>query len=356
MDVLARITKKKTKLGFLLGYSGKHIHMPIELIQQAESMGYDSVWTAEAYGNDAVTSAAYVLAQTSKIRVGTAIMQMPARTPAMCAMTAMSLDQLSGGRFIVGLGASGPQVVEGWHGVPYGKPVTRTKEYIQIMRKIFEREGPVEFDGQIYQMPNQSEGTTGLGKPLKSILAATDIPIYTASITPAGLRCAGEVADGVFPVWMDPNKYDVLGESIEQGFEKAGNGKSLKDFDIAPFVTVAMNDDLDAAYDALRPWLALYIGGMGAKNKNFYHEYATRLGYGDAANQIQELYLSGKKPEAEALVPNELLDEVSLIGPRERIIERLGPWKEAGKRGEVGSMLLGVQDPVVLELLANEML
>jgi F420-dependent oxidoreductase-like protein len=344
------------KLGFLLGYSGKHIHIPIELIQQAESMGYDSVWTAEAYGNDAVTSAAYVLAQTSKIRVGTAIMQMPARTPAMCAMTAMSLDQLSGGRFIVGLGASGPQVVEGWHGVPYGKPVTRTKEYIQIMRKIFEREGPVEFEGQMYQMPNQSEGTTGLGKPLKSILAATDIPIYTASITPAGLRCAGEVADGVFPVWMDPNKYDVLGESIEQGFEKAGSGKGLKDFDIAPFVTVAMNDDLDAAYDALRPWLALYIGGMGAKNKNFYHEYATRLGYGDAANQIQELYLSGKKPEAEALVPNELLDEVSLIGPRERIIERLGPWKEAGKRGEVGSMLLGVQDPAVLELLANEML
>ena len=345
------------KLGFLLGYSGKHIHIPIDLIQQAESMGYDSVWTAEAYGNDAVTSAAWVLAQTSKIRVGTAIMQMPARTPAMCAMTAMSLDQLSGGRVIVGLGASGPQVVEGWHGVPYGKPVTRTKEYIQIMRKIFEREGPVEFDGQMYQMPNQSEGTTGLGKPLKSILAAaTDIPIYTASITPAGLRCAGEVADGVFPVWMDPNKYSVLGDAIEQGFEKAGNGKGLKDFDVAPFVTVAMNDDLDAAFDALRPWLALYIGGMGAKNKNFYHEYATRLGYGDAADQIQDLYLSGKKSEAEALVPNELLDEVSLVGPRERIIERLGPWKEAGKRGEVGSMLLGVQDPVVLELLANEML
>ena len=345
------------KLGFLLGYSGKHIHIPIDLIQQAESMGYDSVWTAEAYGNDAVTSAAWVLAQTSKIRVGTAIMQMPARTPAMCAMTAMSLDQLSGGRFIVGLGASGPQVVEGWHGVPYGKPVTRTKEYIQIMRKIFEREGPVEFDGQMYQMPNQSEGTTGLGKPLKSILAAaTDIPIYTASITPAGLRCAGEVADGVFPVWMDPNKYSVLGDAIEQGFERAGNGKGLKDFDVAPFVTVAMNDDLDAAFDALRPWLALYIGGMGAKNKNFYHEYATRLGYGDAADQIQDLYLSGKKSEAEALVPNELLDEVSLVGPRERIIERLAPWKEAGKRGEVGSMLLGVQDPVVLELLANEML
>ena len=155
------------KLGFLLGYSGKHIHIPLDLIKTAETMGYDSVWTAEAYGNDAVTSASWVLANTSKIRVGTAIMQMPARTPAMCAMTAMSLDQLSGGRFIVGLGASGPQVVEGWHGVPYGKPVTRTKEYIQIMRKIFKREGPVELDGKMYQLPNTGEGTTGLGKPLK---------------------------------------------------------------------------------------------------------------------------------------------------------------------------------------------
>ena len=278
------------KLGFLLGYSGKQIHIPLDLIKTAESMGYDSVWTAEAYGNDAVTSASWVLANTSKIRVGTAIMQMPARTPAMCAMTAMSLDQLSGGRFIVGLGASGPQVVEGWHGVPYGKPVTRTKEYIQIMRAIFKREGPVELDGKMYQLPNTGEGTTGLGKPLKSILAASDnIPIYTASITPAGLRCAGEVGDGVFPVWMDPTKYSVIGDSIEEGFAKAGNGKSLKDFDIAPFVTVAMNDDLDAAYDSLRPWLALYIGGMGAKNKNFYHEYTTRLGYGDAADEIQAL-------------------------------------------------------------------
>ena len=304
-----------------------------------------------------VTAASWILAQTEKIRVGTAIMQMPARTPAMCAMTTMSLNQLSGGRFIAGLGASGPQVVEGWHGVPYGKPVTRTREYIQIMRKIMAREGPVEFDGQVYQLPNKGEGTTGLGKPLKSILeGAKDIPIYTASITPAGLRCAGEVADGVFPVWMDPDKYGILGEHIEAGFAKAGNGKSLKDFDIAPFVTVALNDDVNAAYDALRPWLALYIGGMGAKGKNFYTDYATRLGYGDAAHGIQELYLAGKKAEAEALVPNELLDEVSLIGPKERIVERLASWKEAGKRGEVGSMLLGVQDPVVLELFAKEML
>ena len=345
------------KLGFLLGYSGKEIHIPIDLIKQAESMGYDSVWTAEAYGNDAVTSASWVLAQTEKIRVGTAIMQMPARTPAMCAMTAMSLNQLSGGRFIVGLGASGPQVVEGWHGVPYGKPVTRTREYIQIMRKIMEREGPVEFDGQMYQLPNKGEGTTGLGKPLKSILSGCpDLPIYTASITPAGLRCAGEVADGVFPVWMDPNKYDVIGEYLQAGFDKAGGGKSLENFNVAPFVQVALNDDLDAAYDSMRPWLALYIGGMGAKGKNFYHDYATRLGYGEAADKIQDLYLSGKQAEACAEVPRELLDEVALVGSRDRIRDRLGMWKEAGKKGHVGTMLLGVHDPEVLELFAGEIL
>ncbi len=345
------------KLGFLLGYSGKQIRIPMDLIKQAESMGFDSVWTAEAYGNDAVTAATWVLAQTEKIRVGTAIMQMPARTPAMCAMTAMSLHQMSGGRFIAGLGASGPQVVEGWHGVPYGKPVTRTREYIQIMRKIMERDGPVEFDGKMYQLPNKGPGTTGLGKPLKSILAACpDVPIYTASITPAGLRCAGEVADGVFPVWMDPNKYNIIGEYLEAGFAKAGGGKSVQDFDVAPFVQVAMNDDLDMAFDSMRPWLALYIGGMGAKGKNFYHDYATRLGYGDVAGRIQDLYLSGKKAEAEALVPNSLLDEVALVGPRDRIKERLSAWKEAGKRGEVGTMLLGVPDPAVLELFAQEML
>ncbi len=345
------------KLGVLLGYSGKQIHVNIDLIRQAESMGYDSVWTAEAYGSDSISVAAWILAQTEKIRVGTAIMQMPARTPAMTTMTAMSLAQLSGNRFIAGLGASGPQVVEGWHGVPYGKPVTRTREYIKIMRAIMAREGPVDFQGDMYQMPNKGEGTTGLGKPLKSILEANnDIPIYTASITPAGLRCAGEVADGVFPVWMDPNKYDVLGEHLQKGFDKAGNGKSLANFDVAPFVSTAMNDDLDAAFDSLRPWLALYIGGMGAKGKNFYHDFATRLGYGDAADRIQDLYLAGKKQEAEAEVPRELLDEVALVGPRERIIERLQPWKEAGARGEVGTMLVGAHDPAVLELLASEIL
>jgi F420-dependent oxidoreductase-like protein len=345
------------KLGLLLGYSGKQIHIPTELIKHAESLGFDSAWTAEAYGSDAVTTATWVLAQTEKIRVGTAIMQMPARTPAMAAMTAMSLAQMSGDRFIVGLGASGPQVVEGWHGIPYGKPIARTREYIEIMRAIMARQGPVEFEGKMYQMPVKGEGTTGLGKPLKSILSAnTDIPIYTASITPAGLKCAAEVADGVFPVWMDPDKYNVFAEDLEAGFAKAGGGKGLKDFDIAPFVTVAMNDDLEAAFNSMRGFLALYIGGMGAKGKNFYNDYATKLGYGDVAERIQELYLTGQKAEAEALVPNELIDEVGLVGPRDRIKERLQRWKDAGKRGEVGSMLIGAADPAVLELLAEEML
>ncbi len=345
------------KLGLLLGYSGKQIHIPMDTIKHAENLGFDSVWTAEAYGSDAVTVATWILAQTEKIKAGTAIMQMPARTPAMAAMTAMSLAQMSDNRFIVGLGASGPQVVEGWHGTPYGKPIARTREYIQIMRKIMAREGPVEFDGKVYQMPTKAEGATGLGKPLKSILAPnTDIPFYTASITPAGLKAAAEVADGVFPVWMDPDKYDLFKDDLEAGFAAAGNGKSLKDFDIAPFVTVIMNDDLEACYNAARPYLALYIGGMGAKGKNFYNDYATRLGYGAEAEKIQDLYLSGKKQEAEALIPEQLIDEVTLVGSRDRIKDRLQRWKEAGARGEVGSMLCGVHDPEVMELLSEEML
>ncbi len=329
----------------------------IALVREAERLGFDSTWCGESYGVDAVTRLAWLGGQTTRIRLGSSILQVPARSPALTAMTAMTLDALTGGRFILGLGPSGPQVIEGWYGVPYGKPVTRTREYIQIMRKIMERDGPVEFDGQIYHMPNRGEGTTGLGKPLKSILErCPEVPIYTASITPAGLHCAGEVADGVFPVWMDPNKYHILGEHLEQGFAKAGNGKSLKNFDIAPFVMVAANDDLAAAFESLRPWLALYIGGMGAKGKNFYHDYATRLGYGEVATRIQDLYLSGKKVEAQALVPNELIDEVALVGSHGRIVERLAPWKAAGSRDEVGSMLLSVSSPAILELFAREML
>ncbi len=342
------------KMGIFLGYSGKEVFVPIDLIKQAEALGFDSVWTAEAYGSDAVTVATWILSQTEKMKVGTCIMQMPARTPAMAAMTAMTLSQLSNDRFIVGLGASGPQVVEGWHGVPYGKPITRTREYIQIMRKIMGREGPVEFDGKMYQLPTQAEGSTGLGKPLKSILKGDpNIPIYTASITPAGLACAAEVGDGVFPIWMSPDKFHVLEPHLEKGFAKAGNGKSLKDFDIAPGVAVVMGDDIDACRMPVKQNMALYIGGMGAKGKNFYTTYATSMGYGEEALRIQELYLAGDKEAAAAAVPDELVDEVGLIGTEAMIRERAEAWKEAGEKGHVGTMMMHIHQPEVLPIIAD---
>ncbi|XOV87518.1 MAG: LLM class F420-dependent oxidoreductase [Pseudomonadota bacterium] len=343
------------KLGIISGYSGKIVNLEIEKIRAAESMGYDSVWTAEAYGSDAVTPAAWILANTSKIRVGTAIMQMPARTPACTAMTAMTLNQLSEGRFILGLGASGPQVVEGWHGVAYGRPITRTREYIQIIRKIMAREEPVEFEGFHYNLPYDGADGTGLGKPLKSILQADNsIPIYTASITPAGLSASAEVADGVFPVWMNPERFDIFADSINKGLDKSG--RTMLQFDVAPFVSCIMGDDLDRCRMPLKGNLALYIGGMGAKDKNFYNDYAKALGFEEAAEKIQSLYLAGRKDEAMAAVPDELVDAVHLVGPAGRIKERLQVWKEAAANGHVGSMLIGAGQKEALELIAGEML
>jgi F420-dependent oxidoreductase-like protein len=340
------------KLGLLLGYSGAKLSLPMEAIKQAETLGFDSVWTAEAYGSDAVSPAAWILAQTKKIKVGTAIMQMPARTPAMAAMTAMSLDALSDGRFIVGLGASGPQVVEGWHGVAYGKPVTRSREYIQIMREIFERKGPVEFDGKMYQMPYKGPGATGLGKPLKSILHGNpNIPIYTASITPTGVAASAEVADGFFPVWMSPEKYSVFKPYVDKGLAKSGRNKA--DFDVAPFVGVIMDDNLDGCRHFIKDFLALYIGGMGAKGRNFYTDYATRMGYGDEAEKIQDLYLAGKKDQAREAVPNALVDEIALIGPEARIRERAKDWIASSNRGEVGTMILNCSQPEAMEVMAD---
>ena len=343
------------KLGLISGYSGRVIDLQLDKIRAAESMGYESVWTAEAYGSDALTTAAWILAHTQRIKVGTAIMQMPARTPACTAMSAMSLSQLSGGRFILGLGASGPQVVEGWHGVAYGRPITRTREYIAIVRQIMAREGPVEFSGYHYQLPYTKEDATGLGKPLKSILDPDpDIPIYTASITDNGLACSAELADGVFPVWMNPERYDLFQPAIEKGLRKAG--KSLADYDIAPFVTAVMGDDLDHCRMAAKIGMALYIGGMGARNKNFYNDYVKALGYEEAAVRIQDLYLAGRREEAMAAVPDELVDSVALVGPRGRIVERLQAWKEAGRKGHVGTMLIGSGQPELLELIAGEVL
>jgi F420-dependent oxidoreductase-like protein len=344
------------KLGMLVGYSGRKMNLPMEAILHAEGLGYDSVWTSEAYGSDAVTPAAWILANTKRIKVGTAIMQMPGRTPAMAAMTAMSLAQLSGNRFIVGVGASGPQVVEGWHGVPYGRPVTRLKEYVAIMKRIFAREGELSFNGKEYQIPYAGPGATGLGKPLKSILHCEQpIPIYAATITPAGVAAAAEVADGFFPVWMDPEQYSVFAVSIEKGFAAAGGGKSLAQFDIAPFVRVIVADDVAAAMQPIRDQMALYIGGMGARGKNFYTDYATRLGYGEAALKIQDLYLDGRKGEAAAAVPAELIDACHLVGPAARIKDRVQRWLAAGKHGHVGSMLIG-GDAKALEVMAEAVL
>jgi F420-dependent oxidoreductase-like protein len=344
-----------------LGYSpisfGKRASINMDMVHHAENLGFHSVWTAEAYGNDAVTTASWILAQTSKIKVGTAIMQMPARSPAMAAMTAMTLDHLSEGRFIMGLGPSGPQVAEGWHGQIYGKPLTRTKEYIGIVRQILRREAPLESQGECYHIPNLEEGSTGLGKPLKSILHGNpELPIFTASISPNGLRCSAEVADGVFPMMVDPDRYDeVFKPHLDAGFEKAGNGKSKADFTFAPAVSCVVGD-----YDQLAPLIknqmALYIGGMGARNQNFYNDHACRLGFEEAAKKIQDLFLDGRKQEAVEAVPDALVDAVHLVGPEEKIRERLKAWKASNERGEVDLMMIGGMQPEALDLLADELL
>ncbi len=346
------------KLGIMGAAFGKKLQINMDQIKLAESLGYDSVWTAEAYGSDAVTTATWIAAKTERIKVGTAIMQMPARSPAMTAMTAMSLDHLTGGRFILGIGPSGPQVAEGWHGVAYGKPLTRTKEYIEIVRAIMAREAPLEHHGVHYDVPNTGPGTTGLGKPLKSILHGDpSMKIYTASISPAGLRCAGEVADGVFPMMMSPEKYDeVLGAPLEEGFAKAGGGKSLANFDVCPMVSVIISDDREKARMPIKGQLALYIGGMGARDKNFYNDYAKRLGYEEAAVEIQNLFLDGKKMEAMMAVPDALVDEVHMVGSADEIRDRLSVWREAGKNRHVDTMLIGAGQPEALELVAKELL
>ena len=276
----------------------------------------------------------------------------------MAAMTAMTLDHLSGGRFILGLGPSGPQVVEGWYGVPYGKPLTRTREYIEIIRAVWAREKPLQHQGEHYSIPLAGEQASGLGKPLKSILHGNpEIPIYTASISPHGVRCAGEVADGVFPMMLDPEKVDsVYLPHIEEGFKAAGSGKSLDNFAIVPGVTVIVSDDLEKVRMPVKGHLALYIGGMGARNKNFYNDLAKRLGYEEAAVKIQELFLDSQKAEAAMAVPDELVDACHLVGPADRIRERLQVWKEAGLKKWVHTMNVGTSQPEALELLAEELL
>jgi len=345
--------KLSTTIKFLPGHTG----IDMDLVLEAERLGFDAVWAGEAYGSDAVSPVAWVLARTSRIKAGTSIMQMPARTPACAAMTAMTLQALSGNRFLCGIGPSGPQVVEGWHGVPFGKPLARTREYVAIIRQVLERKAPLEFHGDQYNIPYTGPGATGLGKPLRSIMHGDpSLKIYTASISSAGLRCAGEVADGNLPFFMSPEKVEAIVGPIQAGRAKAGKSADLGDFDNAPYVRVSMGDDLARCRDALRPGLALYIGGMGARTANFYNDLACRIGYEAAAVEIQNLFLEGKREAAAAAVPDALIDEISLIGPPDRIRDRLQAWQDIAKKNWVGSLVLAGADIAAMRVIAEAVL
>ncbi len=342
------------KLGLAIGYSGADLRVPIDLIRQAESLGYDSVWTAEAYGSDAITPLAWIAAQTERIRLGTGIMQLAARTPASCAMQCMTVDALAGGgRMIAGLGVSGPQIVEGWYGQPWGKPYWRLRDYIQIMRKVFEREGPVSHDGREISLPYTGDGSTGLGKPLRSILHGNaSLPIWMGSGKEATVRLTAELCDGWLPMHFVPGRMDEFRPWLEEGFARAkaaGRDAGWHRFEIHAQVGAKITDDVAGALAAQKPGIALYVGGMGAREVNFHNEHMRRMGYAAEAEKIQELYLAHRKDEAIAAVPDEYVDERCLVGPPERIRQRYGAWADSGITG----MNVASSQPAVLELLAD---
>ncbi len=339
------------RLGLALGYAppGTNPTELIALAQEAERLGYDSAWAAEAWGTDAVTVLSWLAATTTKLRIGSAILQIPARTPAMTAMTAATLDLMSGGRFLLGLGTSGPQVVEGWHGQPWGKPLTRTREYVDIVRSALRRE-ELEHHGEHYDIPYSGEGATGLGKPLKMMVRPlrADIPIYLAAMGPKNVALAAEMADGWLLVWGSGARFrETFGPSLEEGFARGTRDPAA--FDVAAWVPAVVTDDLEVGYSVVKPQLALYVGGMGAKGKNFYNNLIRRYGYEDEAERIQSLYLEGKKMEATAAVPDALADEVALIGPRERIAERLEAWRASG----VTTLMVSARDNDTLRTMAE---
>jgi F420-dependent oxidoreductase-like protein len=324
------------RLGLQLGYDDPV--MWVGLAEEAERAGFHSVWTSEAYGSDAVSPLAWIGGRTKEIKLGTAIMQMPARTPATTAVTVATLDLLSGGRVLLGLGTSGPQVAEGWHGEAWGKPLTRTREYVSIVRTILQREAPLEHHA------------TGLAKPLKTILhpPRADVPIYLAAIGPKNVALAAEIADGWLPIFFSPERFaETHAPMLEEGF--ASRGGRPDGWDLAAHVPVLVADDVQAARDFLKPLLALYVGGMGARGQNFYARLAERYGYADAAATIQDLYLDGKKNEAIAAVPDALVDEVALVGDGGRIADRVAAFRDCG----VTTLVLQTRQPEALRLLAD---
>jgi F420-dependent oxidoreductase-like protein len=332
------------KLGFNMGYAapGQSLQDRIELAVEAEKLGYDSAWAAEAYGTDCVTVLSYLAALTTKLKLGSAIMQIPGRSPGNAAMTAMTLDMLSGGRFIMGLGTSGPQVVEGWHGQPWGKPLGKTREYVGIVRAALRRD-VVEHRGEHYQIPYDGPGSSGLGKPLKIMgrPLRADIPIYLAAIGPKNIALAAEIADGWMPIFFDPDRFDDV--------FKPHLGETKPGFEIVPGVTVKIGEDVQALRDEVKPHLALYIGGMGARNKNFYNNLFQRYGYEAEAKEIQDLYLGGKQLEAISKVPDEFVDRIALVGPKEKVAERLGAYEAAGAT----TLLCGIGDVETMRALAE---
>jgi F420-dependent oxidoreductase-like protein len=339
------------KLGLSIGYSGAEMRVPMERILLAEKLGYDSVWTAEAYGSDAITPLAYIAALTKKIRLGTGIIQLAARTPAMTAMQAATVDAMAGGnRFIAGLGVSGPQIVEGWYGQPWGKPNTRIRDYVAIMRKIFAREEPVSHDGKEIALPYTGPGAMGIGKPLKSILHMNpNIPIWLGTGTESNTKMTAEIADGWLPLGFVPGSMATYKPWLDEGFAKRTDGKTMKDFEIQGSVQVHITNDVREAFRRMKPNIALYVGGMGHRNKNFHNDMMVRRGYGDAAKTIQEMYLAGRKGEAMEAIPDEYCDEMSLAGTPARIRERYKPWADSGL---TGLTINSVQDEA-LELMAE---
>jgi F420-dependent oxidoreductase-like protein len=343
------------RLGLGIGYSGARLQLPMELIQTAEKLGFDSVWTAEAYGSDAVTPLAFIAARTDRIRLGTGIMQLAGRSPAMCAMQAQTVDALAGGgRFIAGLGVSGPQIVEGWYGEPWGRPYWRLRDYIEIMRKIFEREAPVEHHGREISLPYTGEGATGLGKPLRSILHTNPaLPIWLGSGSEATVKLTAELCDGWLPMHFVPGRMEHYRGWVEEGFRRSGGARSWETFEIQASTAVILTEDradaVQAGLQRQKMGIALYAGGMGHATMNFHNQHMVEQGYGDAATRIQELFLDGRKDEAAAAVPDEYVDERSLVGPPARIRTRFRDWADSGITG----LTINTGAPAVLELMAD---
>ncbi|HEY5244459.1 MAG TPA: LLM class F420-dependent oxidoreductase [Acidimicrobiales bacterium] len=340
---------KDMKIGLQLGYWGAGPPPnAVELAVEAERLGFDSVWTAESYGSDALTPLAWWGSQTSRVRLGTSLCQLSARTPTAMAMAAQTMDHLSGGRFVLGLGVSGPQVVEGWYGQPFPKPLARTREYVDIVRQVLARQAPVTNDGPHYPLPYP--GGTGLGKPLKSIVhpLRPDIPIILGAEGPKNVALAAEIADGWFPIFFSPRAMKSFEASLAEGFARPAARRNAESFEVLAFAPTVIADDVDAAADGFRPFMALYIGGMGAKDMNFHFDVFARMGYEEAATKIQTLYLDGHKDDAAAAVPTAMIEDIALVGSKEKIRDDLDAWRES-----IATTLLVSGDAATLRTMAE---